>query len=91
MSDVPSRAPKRMSGGLSITSLILPCVRFVYPVLHFPIWPLEDEGCPYCCWNSVTLPLTYPSIVGGVSGLRERRVKYTRGDPNGFGSPLTPF
>jgi NodT family efflux transporter outer membrane factor (OMF) lipoprotein len=31
----------------------------------------------------------YPSVVGGVSGLRERRVRYTKGDPNGFGTPYT--
>jgi NodT family efflux transporter outer membrane factor (OMF) lipoprotein len=31
----------------------------------------------------------YPSVVGGVSGLRERRLRYTRGDPTGIGSPYT--
>jgi NodT family efflux transporter outer membrane factor (OMF) lipoprotein len=31
----------------------------------------------------------YPSIVGGVSGLRERRLRYVRGDPGGIGSPYT--
>jgi NodT family efflux transporter outer membrane factor (OMF) lipoprotein len=31
----------------------------------------------------------YPSVVGGVSGLRERRLRYTRGDPNGLGNPYT--
>jgi NodT family efflux transporter outer membrane factor (OMF) lipoprotein len=31
----------------------------------------------------------YPSVVGGVSGLRERRLRYTRGDPAGIGSPYT--
>jgi NodT family efflux transporter outer membrane factor (OMF) lipoprotein len=31
----------------------------------------------------------YPSIVGGVSGLRERRLRYVRGDPAGIGSPYT--
>jgi NodT family efflux transporter outer membrane factor (OMF) lipoprotein len=31
----------------------------------------------------------YPSVVGGVSGLRERRLRYTRGDPAGLGSPYT--
>jgi outer membrane protein TolC len=31
----------------------------------------------------------YPSVVGSVAGLRERRLRYTRGVPNGFGSPYT--
>jgi NodT family efflux transporter outer membrane factor (OMF) lipoprotein len=31
----------------------------------------------------------YPSVVGGVSGLRERRLRYTRGVPAGIGSPYT--
>jgi NodT family efflux transporter outer membrane factor (OMF) lipoprotein len=31
----------------------------------------------------------YPSVIGGVSGLRERRLRYTRGDPTGIGSPYT--
>ena len=31
----------------------------------------------------------YPSVVGGVSGLRERRLRYARGDPAGLGSPYT--
>jgi hypothetical protein len=32
-----------MSVGLSIISLILPCVMFVYLVLRSPIGPLEGE------------------------------------------------
>ncbi|MGA8059666.1 MAG: TolC family protein, partial [Candidatus Binataceae bacterium] len=31
----------------------------------------------------------YPSVVGGVTGLRERRLRYARGDPAGLGSPYT--
>jgi NodT family efflux transporter outer membrane factor (OMF) lipoprotein len=31
----------------------------------------------------------YPSVVGGVSGLRERRLRYVRGVPGGIGSPYT--
>ena len=31
----------------------------------------------------------YPSVVGGVTGLRERRLTYTRGDPAGISSPYT--
>ncbi len=31
----------------------------------------------------------YPSVGGGVAGLRERRVTYTRGVPGGIGSPYT--
>jgi NodT family efflux transporter outer membrane factor (OMF) lipoprotein len=31
----------------------------------------------------------YPSVVGGVSGLRERRLRYARGVPAGIGSPYT--
>src|SRR5260370_22245247 len=31
----------------------------------------------------------YPSVSAGVSGLRERRLDYTRGVPHGIGSPYT--